>query len=116
MASEAEETQSDEGAGKEPTTEVRLGSRASHALIHDHELRQRLLRIRITDVETGRLIVGLRLPGGLLGVAERLGARLAPPGTGMADLISVLEGTPPVAPLVVEDVENGERIEITVEG
>jgi hypothetical protein len=84
--------------------------------MHDDHLRQQLLRIRITDVETGQLIVGLRLPGGLLGVAERLGARLAPFGTDLNALVSMLEGTPAGTPLVVDDVENGERIEITVEG
>ena len=93
-----------------------MAPRASHALAHNHQLRHRVLRIRITDVETGRLKVGLTLPAGLLGVAVRLGARFLPAGHPAGDLIRAVERDELRGPLVVDDVENGERVEISLEG
>ena len=96
--------------------EGRIAPRASHALAHNHQFRHRVLRIRITDVATGRLKVGLTMPAGLLGVAVRLGARFLPAGHPANELISTVERGELRDPLVVDDVENGERVEISLEG
>ena len=94
--------------------DTRAASSASHALAHDHQLRHRVLRIRITDVETGRLKVGLTLPAGLVPVALRQGARLLPPGQTDLDLVAAIENNDLQSPLIVEDAENGERVEISL--
>ena len=60
--------------------------------------------------------MGLTLPAGLVSVAARLGARLVPSPTGTDDLIAQLERGDMLAPVVVDDVENAERVEISIEG
>ncbi len=103
----------------DPTTNGRDGHAAphvsSHALAHDRRLRQRVLRIRISDSETGRLKVNLTLPIGLVGVAGRLGARLLPREHSRPELISAIERGELHEPVVIDDEQNGERIEVSVE-
>jgi hypothetical protein len=82
---------------------------------HTHE-RQRVLRIRITDVVTGQLKVGMSLPSNLVGVAMRMGARFVPAGHSNDEVLQAFEREDVAAPLVFEDVENGELVEIRVEG
>ena len=77
--------------------------------------RQRVLRVRITDVVTGRLKVGLSLPAGLVAVALRQGARLIPPGHDDLDLVAAIDQGDLQAPVVIEDEQNGERVEISLE-
>lgn len=79
-----------------------------------NQSRSRVLRIRITDVETGRLKVGLTLPAGLVPVALRQGARLVPPGQTDFDLVAALEQEQDNTTLVVDDARNGERVEISL--
>lgn len=88
----------------------------THMLGHDRQSRQRVLRIRITDVVTGQLKVGLSLPAGLVSVAMRMGARFAPAGHTNAEVLEAFEHGELAVPLVLEDVENGELVEISVEG
>lgn len=87
-----------------------------HANAHNHRLHNRVLRVRITDVETGRLKVGLTLPVGLVGVATRLGARLVPEGPDTPELLESIERGELDKPVVILDQENGERVEIELEG
>lgn len=75
---------------------------------------QRVLRVRITDVETEREKVDLRLPAGLVGVAQRLGAQLLPPGHAV-DLAGAIERGNLALPMVVVDEQNAERVEISLE-
>ena len=95
--------------------DVSLAPKGGHAAAHDHQLRQRLLHIRITDVETRRLKVAVTLPVGLVGVAMRLGARLLPPSYVDGDLRAAIERGELESPIIVDDEENGERIEISLE-
>ena len=87
----------------------------AHSAAHDQRLRNRVLRIRVTDVDTGRLKVGLTLPAGLVSVAMRLGARLLPHGHDSGELVSALARGDLRTPITVEDTENGEIVEISVE-
>ncbi len=97
--------------GDRPTSGATLGS-----LSHETQpRRQKVLRIRITDVDTGRLKVGLSLPAGLVSVALRQGARLIPRARNGPDLSAVIDGNGLQEPLVVEDEQNGERVEISLE-
>ncbi len=85
-------------------------------LVDERVPRQRVLRLRITDVVTGQLKVGLSLPAGLVSVAMRMGARFVPAGHSNAEVLDAIARGDLATPLVLEDVENGEIIEISVEG
>lgn len=88
---------------------------ARNPLSHTQQPRQRVLRVRITDVDTGRLKVGLTLPAGLVSVALRQGARLLPQAQSAFDLVGAIERNGLASPYVVDDVQNGERVEISLE-
>jgi hypothetical protein len=88
----------------------------ANAAEHDRLSRQRVLRIRITDVVSGQLKVSLSLPAGLVGVAMRMGARFVPAGHTNAEVLEAFERGDLSTPMVLEDVENGELVEISVEG
>lgn len=74
-------------------------------------------RVRVTDVETGRVKVNVNLPLSLVNVATKMGARFSPDleDFDWNDLMrSIREGAS--GKLVeVEDDEGGERIEVFVE-
>lgn len=79
--------------------------------------RPRWVRVRVTDLETGRNKVNVNLPLGLVEVAARLGARFAPELQGM-DVRNIVEQVKSGAQgklVEVEDIEDGERVEIYVE-
>jgi hypothetical protein len=77
--------------------------------------RQRVLRVRVTDVETGRVKVSLALPAGLVPVALRQGARLIPAGQADFDLVAAIEEKEQGTTLVVDDEQNAERVEISLD-
>lgn len=103
--------QSRDGASATPRPPI-----VTHANAHNHRLHNRVLRVRITDIDTGRVKVGLTLPIGLVGVATRLGARLIPEGPDTPDLLESIERGELTEPVVILDQENGERVEIELEG
>jgi hypothetical protein len=77
----------------------------------------RWFRVRVTDVETGRVKVNVNLPLSLVNVATKMGARFSPE---MQDfdwdelMVAIKEGAS--GKLVeVEDDTGGERVEVFVE-
>lgn len=79
--------------------------------------RPRWVRVRVTDLETGRSKVNINLPMGLVEVGARLGARFAPELQGM-DIHEIVEQVKNGAQgkiVEVEDMEDGERVEIYIE-
>ena len=116
MATDGDNGGSAASAEQAGVTQPRAASTTSHAAAHNHELRHRVLRVRITDIETGRLKVGLTVPAGLVSVAVRLGARLVPPGHDDAELVDAIERAELPSPLIIDDEQNGERVEISMEG
>lgn len=88
---------------------------SAHAQAHEQDQRQHVLRIRITEVETGQHKVEMTLPIGLVSVALRQGARLLPPNMTGFDLVGAIERGELRTPLMFHDEQNGERIEIQVE-
>jgi hypothetical protein len=111
MATEPSNNQHEAAALAPPPGDTTLGRTGSE----NQRLRQRVLRIRITDVDTGRLKVALSVPAGLVAVALRQGARFVPGGATAFDLAGALERDEFRAPLVVEDTRNGERVEISMD-
>jgi len=77
--------------------------------------RQRVLRIRITEVETGQHKVGMTFPVNLVSVALRQGARFVPSNLLDFDLVRAIERGELHSPLILHDERNGERVEISVE-
>ena len=77
----------------------------------------RWLRIRVTDLETGKSKVNVNLPISLVNVGMKMGARFAPEVEGV-DLNMIFDQIKEGAQgklIDVEDVEDGERVEIYVE-
>jgi hypothetical protein len=79
--------------------------------------RSRLVRVRVTDLHTGRQKANVTIPVGLVNVGLRLGARLAPQlsGTALADLVRGVEHGATGRLLEWQDLEEGERVELFVE-
>lgn len=79
--------------------------------------RSRLVRIRVTDLSSGRQKANVTIPVGLVNVGLRLGARLAPQLTGSAleDLLRGVERGATGRLLEWQDLEEGERVELFVE-
>ena len=79
--------------------------------------RARWFRVRVTDLETGRNKVNVNLPMSLVDVGTRMGARFAPELEGMDfhDIIEQIKSGAQGKIIEVEDMEDGERVEIYVE-
>lgn len=77
----------------------------------------RWFRVRVTDMHTGKNKVNVNIPMGLVSVGMKLGARFAPQMEGMAlDQIGDMIRSGATGKLIeVEDIEDGERVEIFVE-
>ena len=93
----------EEGAGKSQRTEA--GGKA------------RWMRIRVTDLKSGRAKVNVNLPMGLVNFGMKMGARFAPEMENL-DLAEVLEAIKEGAQgkiVEVEDDEDNERVEIYIE-
>jgi len=77
----------------------------------------RWMRIRVTDLKTGRAKVNVNLPMGLVNFGMKMGARFAPEMENL-DLAEVLEAIKEGAQgkiVEVEDDEDNERVEIYIE-
>jgi hypothetical protein len=77
----------------------------------------RWFRVRVTDLETGKNKVNVNLPMSLVEVGTRMGARFAPELEGMDfnDLVEQIKSGAQGKIIEVEDLEDGERVEIYVE-
>lgn len=80
-------------------------------------VQSRLVRIRVSDLHTGRLKANVTVPVGLVNVGLRLGARLAPQfhGSALEDLLQTMQRCGPGRLLEWQDLEEGERVELLVE-
>lgn len=77
----------------------------------------RWFRVRVTDLETGKNKVNVNLPMSLVEVGTRMGARFAPELEGMDfnDIVEQIKAGAQGKIIEVEDIEDGERVEIYVE-
>jgi hypothetical protein len=77
----------------------------------------RWFRVRVTDLETGKSKVNVNLPMSLVDVGTRMGARFAPEleDLDFRDIIEQIKSGAQGKIVEVEDVEDGERVEIYVE-
>jgi hypothetical protein len=72
-------------------------------------------RIRVTDLETGRQKVDMRMPWSLINVGINMGARFAREEVKMEDFVEAIRAGAEGKIMDVVDEEDGERVEIFVE-
>jgi len=94
----------------EERTEPRLGSRPP-----DRTEKPRRLRVRVSDLESGRNKVNIDLPWNLVNVGMHMGARFAPEEIDLEEVMRALQSGAEGKVVDVEDAEDNERVEIFVE-
>ena len=79
--------------------------------------RTRLVRVRVSDLPSGRQKANVSIPVGLINVGLRLGARLAPQlsASALEELVRSIERGATGRLLEWQDLEEGERVELFVE-
>jgi hypothetical protein len=77
--------------------------------------RPRRLRVRVSDLETGRDKVNIDLPWNLINIGMNMGAQFAPEEIDLEELMQVLRAGTEGKIVDVEDAEDRERVEIFVE-
>jgi len=77
----------------------------------------RWLRIRVSDLETGRQRVNVNLPLGWVAAGMRIGARYSPEldNLDLGDLLSQLDTSTGGQIVDVEDLDDGQRVQIYVD-
>ena len=77
----------------------------------------RWLRVRVTDMETGRTRVNVNLPVSLVKAGIKLGARFVPEEHEFDwdELVAAIQEGASGKLVDVEDIEGGERVEVYVE-
>ena len=77
----------------------------------------RLLRVRITDLKTGKTKVNVNIPMGLVNVGLKMGAKFAPDmdGLDMQQITEAINSGMTGKIIDVMDEEDGEQVEIYVE-
>lgn len=98
------------------------GARLLEAL-ESHEERKergrpkaRWLRVRVTDLNTGRHKVNINLPMGLMDIGAKIGAKFAAPADlDLEELMSAIREGAEGKIIDVEDLEDNERVQIYVE-
>ena len=79
--------------------------------------RNRTARVRVTNLASNRQKVNVTIPVSLIQVGLRLGTRLAPQvsGSALEDLLRAIESGVTGRLLDLQDLEEGERVEIFAE-
>jgi hypothetical protein len=72
-------------------------------------------RIRVTDLETGRQKVDMRMPWSLVNVGINMGARFARDEVKVEDFVEAVQAGAEGKIMDLVDEEDGERIEVFVE-
>lgn len=79
--------------------------------------RKRIVRVRVTNLASNRQKFNVTVPIGLINVGLRLGTRLVPQvsGSALEDLLRAIESGATGRLLDLQDMEEGERVEIFAE-
>lgn len=83
----------------------------------DERKRKRIARVRVTNLATNRQKANVTVPVSLIDVGLRLGTRLVPQirGSALEDLLRAIESGTTGRLLDLQDLEEGERVEIFAE-
>ncbi len=82
------------------------------------QARAQWVRIRVTDMKSNRQKVNVNIPVGLIGIGLKLGARFASSANNSVNMDQLMEAIRQGATgklVDMEDLEDGERVEIIVE-
>ncbi len=79
--------------------------------------KNRLVRVRVTNLASGRQKINVTIPASLINVGLRLATRLAPQirDSALEDLLRAVERGSTGRLLDIQDLEEGERVEIFTE-
>ena len=79
--------------------------------------RNRWLRVRVTDTDTGKVRVNVRLPTSMINAGMKMGMRFAPEveGMDMSQLMTYIESGEVGQIVDVYDEEDGEHVEVFIE-
>jgi len=107
----------DESVRSDPTSispRLAPNSPDSEGLVNSHP---RWLRVRVTDADTGRPRVNVRLPLSLVKMGLKLGSRYSPEieGLDLDELLKAVEMGDSTLFVDVLDEEDGERVEVFLE-
>ena len=77
----------------------------------------RTLRVRITDINSGKTKVNVNIPMGLVNVGIKLGARFTPSGADVNydEIMDAIKSGASGKLVDLEDLESGEHVEVWVE-
>jgi hypothetical protein len=77
----------------------------------------RWLRVRVTDTDTGRVRVNVRLPVGVITAGVKMGAKFSPEvdGVNMAQILEYVRAGETGKVADVYDDEDGEHVEVFIE-
>ena len=80
-------------------------------------LANRWLRIRVSDIESGRQRVAVNVPLSWVSIGLRLGARFSPEVAGLDanEVLAMLQSGANGQVVDVEDLDDGERVQIFIE-
>lgn len=80
---------------------------------------KRQLKVRVTDMNSGKTKVNVNIPMGLISMGMKMGARFIPSdsdlGVNMEDLLAAIDSGETGKFVDAEDFEKGERVEVWVE-
>ena len=85
------------------------------AALPDRSQQPRRLRVRVSDLDTGRNKVNIDLPWNLINVGMHMGAQFAPAEIDLEEVMRALQAGTEGKIVDVEDTEDNERVEIFVE-
>ncbi len=104
------------GEGAQLLAALQEGDRREQDYQPDSRGREpRRLRVRVTDLNTGRNKVNINLPWSLVSVGTKMGARFAPAEINLEEIMEAIQAGAKGKIVDVEDVEDNERVEIFVE-
>jgi hypothetical protein len=100
-----------ESRGKTPLPPARAGAMGNRGE------NRGWLRVRVTDMATGKTKVNVNLPAGLIDAGMRIGAQYAPELQGMdlSDLLNEIKSGASGKIIDVVDEEDGEHVEIFID-
>ena len=92
-------------------------SKKSEAAANVAATKGRFLRVRVTDMSSGRTKVNVNVPLALVNVGLKMGARFSPDleGVDMGEIMEAIRSGAQGKIVDVEDAEDGEKVEVYIE-
>jgi hypothetical protein len=93
------------------------GAKSTSAPSASPTLRNRWFRVRVTDSDTGKVRVNVRLPLSMVSAGIKMGMRFTPQveGLDMDQLIEIIQSGEMGQIVDVQDDEDGEHVEVYIE-